>query len=225
MSYQDIPALLIFTKAPIAGQVKTRLIPALNAEAAATLHVNLLNHTLQRVHNIGWPIQLWCAPDTHHPLFSAYQQQYSLTLQQQVGKDLGARMQYAFSAAFKHAAKVIIIGSDCPEIDQDYLYQAHQTLSTNAPIVLGPAIDGGYVLIGLYRMPPMQLQKTFSALFDNMPWSQTHLLTVTLQQLQAIHTQHLCLNMLRDIDNAADLSWLQQHFPALAVPAIAEGLN
>ncbi|MBA3581931.1 MAG: TIGR04282 family arsenosugar biosynthesis glycosyltransferase [Gammaproteobacteria bacterium] len=204
--------LLIFTKAPIPGQVKTRLIPALSAAAAAELHIKLLAHTLEQVKTLTWRKQLWCAPDTQHPLFATYQQQFNVSLHQQIGEDLGARMQHAFATAFKQAEQVIIIGSDCPAIDHQYLVEAQQSLNHKTPVVLGPAEDGGYVLIGLQRTDPAKLQKTFTALFNEMPWSQPNLLRLTINQLHTANIGCQCLTTKRDVDTLDDLAWLtRQH--------------
>ena len=162
MHYPDC-VLLVFCKAPIAGQVKTRLQPSLNAEEAVAAHIQLTRLTLSRAFaQTLCDVQLYCAPDIHNVFFQACAQDYPLALVRQEGDDLGLRMHNAFKKALISYRHAIIIGCDCPSLTINDLKQAFAALQNGADVVMGPAADGGYVLIGLNQ--PQAI------LFENMPW-------------------------------------------------------
>lgn len=167
--------LLVFCKAPIAGQVKTRLQPSLTAEQAVAAHIQLTRFTLSRAFEQPLcDVQLYCTPDTQHEFFQACALDYPLTLAKQDGSDLGLRMLNAFKQALIKYRHVIVIGCDCPSLTYADLQQAFTALQNGYDVVIGPAADGGYVLIGLNG--PQRF------LFESMPWgtnavaSQTYLL-------------------------------------------------
>lgn len=155
--------LLIFCKAPIAGQVKTRLQPALTAEQAAAAHRQLTRMTLDRAFQEALcPVILYCAPDDSHPFFQQCANDYALTLAIQRGNDLGERMHLALSDTLSRYRHALLIGCDCPSLTPDDLRNALQALEDGSDCVIAPADDGGYVLIGLNAPQP--------GLFDDMEW-------------------------------------------------------
>ena len=113
----------------------------------------------------------------------------------QQGDDLGERMQQAFSLAFEQHQKVVIIGSDCASLTADILSEAFDLLDQH-PFVVGPAIDGGYYLLGMNRFTP--------ELFDNMTWSTDTVLSDTLQRIQSLEATYALLPQLSDIDFEED---------------------
>ncbi len=147
--------LMIFCKAPIPGQVKTRLIPELTAEQAAELHIELSTKTLQRaIQSNLCPVQLWCTPTTGHDFFTASKAAYPIVLKQQQGADLGERMHRAFCSALAEYSHALLMGCDCPSLTGQDLEQALTALNQENDVVLAPAEDGGYVLIGLNQPSP-----------------------------------------------------------------------
>jgi rSAM/selenodomain-associated transferase 1 len=155
--------LLIFCKAPIAGQVKTRLQPALSSEQAAAAHCQLTRMTLERaVRQPLCPVMLCCAPTAEHAFFRQCAEDYPLKVIDQRGNDLGKRMRHAFTEALAHYRQAILIGCDCPSMTPDDLRQALTALQYGSDIVIAPAEDGGYVLIGLKADQPI--------LFNDLPW-------------------------------------------------------
>ncbi len=189
--------ILIFAKAPIPGQVKTRLVPLLGADGAARLHTDMVNQTVQRVHASALaPLQLWCAPDTDVPLFDNLKQTVGLELCAQHGADLGARMLHAFTAALQSANTAVAIGTDWPMLDPDVIASALQRLAQGDAAVLGPAEDGGYVLLGLQRVDPR--------LFADIAWSSARVLTQTRERLRALQWQWSELPTSWDLDRPAD---------------------
>jgi len=199
MHYQHSDAvILIFCKAPIAGQVKTRLIPTLTAEQAAQLHIELTLNTLQRATQQPLcPVQLWCTPSINHEFFNTLAQNYPITLWQQQGNDLGERMNHALNTALKHYQRAVLIGCDCPSLTPQDLAAAIHALNEQTPVVLAPAEDGGYVLIGLNRPHP--------ELFTDMPWSQSHLMQQTRARCQQHGIAYCELSTQWDVDTPADL--------------------
>ncbi len=197
-------ALLIFAKAPLPGQAKTRLIPALGEKGAAGLQQYLLNSTLATVGSQPCGVfQLWCTPDTGHPAFIDGAARYPLQLYQQQGDDLGARMAHAFECALAEYSWALIIGTDCPGLTTDDLLHSAELLRQGADAVLGPAADGGYYLLGLRRFEP--------SLFNDMVWGGDGVLAETRRRLQQLGMNTRLLEVKHDLDRPEDL----RHFPDL----------
>lgn len=194
--------ILIFAKAPEPGRVKTRLIPALGAEEAALLYNKLLRQTVGKVAEATIsPIDCWCAPDTGHPVFQNMALQYGVQLEEQVGEDLGQRMEYGATQALLSADTVILIGGDCPVLEKHHLSQAFDWLAKGADAVLGPAEDGGYVLLGFKRSDP--------ALFYDIPWGSDQVLALTRKRLEKLGWAWRELETLWDLDRPEDLARYQ----------------
>ena len=195
-------AVIVMAKAPLPGLAKTRLIPALGAAGAARVAGRLLERMVLQALAAGLgPVDLCVAPDAAHPCWAAWAQHPGLHLSQQVDGDLGQRMAAAFSRVLQQEAGALLVGTDAPMLDADYLRQAAAALSTH-DAVLGPATDGGYVLIGLNRPQP--------SLFADMRWSHDQVLADTRQRLATAGLRHAALPALHDIDEPADLV----HLPA-----------
>lgn len=193
--------IIVFAKAPVAGKVKTRLVPALGAERAARLHGELLRHTLITVCGCGHPVQLWCDGDPRDPFFTGLRSQFPLTLHRQCGAGLGARMAAAFEETLARAERVLLIGSDCPAITLHDMHAAFAALR-RYDAVLGPATDGGYWAMGLRRVD--------ASLFEGIGWGGDSVLRDTLRRLDDLNWQWHLLNVYPDIDRPDDLA----HLPA-----------
>lgn len=189
--------LLVFTKAPVAGEVKTRLIPALGTEGAAALQRQLLHQTLQMTTSSGLSTELWCSPAKNHPAFDEYRHRYDLGWKNQHGSDLGERMSQAFSETLCSVDAAVLIGSDCPELQKNYLHSAFEKLTQGDDVVLGPAQDGGYVLIGLKQ--PLQ------ALFKNILWGSDQVLSDTREKIRELKLSWSELPTMHDLDRPSDL--------------------
>jgi len=189
--------LLIFTKSPVLGEVKTRLQPEYTQEQSLELHKKLLLNTLALSEKLNaLNIELCCTPNRNTLFFLDCENNYPVMLSNQEGADLGERMAYAFSVALQTHDKVIIIGTDCPAIDEDYIEQAVQALD-EADAVIGPAADGGYVLLGLRKFSP--------ELFTRISWGSENVLTETLNVLKSLEWSCKELGIMHDIDRASDL--------------------
>ena len=182
----------------MAGRVKTRLTPPLTPDAAAGLHRRLLAETAAMACSSGLAaVELWCAPDTRHPLFRELAAAWPLELFPQAGADLGARMAAAAESALREADAVVLIGTDCPLLGPEELRTALVWLEGGCDAVLGPAEDGGYVLIGLRRFD--------GRLFDDIPWGGARVLDETRGRLNALGWRFRELAPLWDLDRPADL--------------------
>ncbi|MGI0116889.1 TIGR04282 family arsenosugar biosynthesis glycosyltransferase [Zooshikella sp. RANM57] len=196
--------VILFAKPPQAGAVKTRLIPALGEQGALSVHQRLLDRTLAIMQQLpaSLNIQLCLAepivkPDVMSDYFFG---QWPVCLQQ--GDNLGERLANAFKSNFAWADQIVIIGSDCPVLTADYILQAFTALTKKNDVVIGPAEDGGYVLIGLSRF--------IQALFLNMPWSTPQLFNETITQLNNQQVSYHLLTELWDVDVPADVKRLDR---------------
>jgi len=192
--------LAVLAKAPVAGAVKTRLIPALGAEGAAALHRRLVRHTLETARRaaIG-PVELCCAPAADHPFFAQCRADLGIELTAQAEGDLGHRMSAAF-ARLLPAGPAILIGADCPSLTEADLRAAAQALARGYEAALTPTEDGGYALIGLGRPTP--------ELFADMEWSTERVMARTRERLASLGLRWLELPMHWDVDRPADLARL-----------------
>ena len=191
-------------KAPVAGLAKTRLIPSIGAHAAAVLQERLTERTVANAlaATIG-PVTLWCAPDPSHVSFRELVTRHKVTLKRQPGGDLGARMLAATAAG-----PTLIIGTDCPALNAEHLRAAANALQ-DRDIVLIPAEDGGYVLIGTRAAHP--------ELFSGIAWGTSTVLTETQVRIAALGLKSVELEPLWDLDTEADLARFERLFPALAL--------
>ena len=203
--------LLIFTKAPIAGEVKTRLQPTLTPEQCTQLQEHLIEQTLlTATQHTLCPTALWCAGEFDHPFFHHCQKHFAISLKKQSGNNLGQRMSNALSHSLKDSHFTIIIGCDCPVLNSEHLAKACQSLQKH-DIVIMPAEDGGYVLIGSRIDIPQ--------IFDFIDWGSERVMQQTRQNLQQSNLNWLELETLWDIDRPNDLERLA------TIPAYAHWLE
>ena len=125
-------AVIVFARAPVPGASKTRLIPALGERGAATLHARMIERSIETLATGTHTLQLWCAPDTGHPLFEDLARRHDLKLHTQCGDDLGARMYHALDTALRDHAQAIIVGTDCPGMAAADIEAATQALQQGA---------------------------------------------------------------------------------------------
>lgn len=204
--------VLIFAKAPIAGLAKTRLIPACGAQGAADLYADMLQSIVQKiVVDQLCPLQCWCTPDCTHELFLGFEQRFALSLYTQQGEGLGERMAFAAKQALQEAEHVVLIGGDAPALTTEHLRQALDWLNEGSDAVLGPAEDGGYLLLALQRYK--------AELFMGMPWGTDQVLSLTRRRLKQLDWCWRELPMLWDVDRPEDLARLK--LPVSSTPSIS----
>ena len=205
--------LLVFARVPALGRVKSRLAAGVGQPAALAVYRELLAITNTAIVAAGVPATVWLA-DTAGPEPSAAETAEWAThaARCQPEGDLGARMITAFAAAFTAGARrVAIIGTDCPGLRAGHLTEAFAALDT-ADVVLGPATDGGYYLLGLRRPQP--------ELFANKAWSTASVLADTVADARRLGLRVALLPELRDVDTADDLAAWNATHSALPGPNI-----
>ena len=189
--------LLLLTKAPDPGLVKTRLIPLLGEAQAARLYSQLVHDCLGMCSRAALcPVDIWCSPSSDHPFFQQCKVRYHATLHTQAPGDLGQRMSEAIRTTLEDADYVVVIGADCPALGPADLVAAFNALDTGTDVVIGPAEDGGYYLIGM--------RHHHASLFTDIPWSTPAVLAITEGRIQR---QNLCLHTLplrKDLDTPED---------------------
>jgi rSAM/selenodomain-associated transferase 1 len=193
-------ALAVFARAPVAGECKTRLIPLLGNDGAARLQADLITRALATVSEVAArEITLWLDGDpasvtlTIAPVLARAAVSLQVALQR--GADLGERMQYAFATTLARHARCVLIGTDCPELTPDDVRRAAAALNHN-DVVLQPAFDGGYVLIGLRAPQP--------GLFAGVTWGEATVMAQTQQRIASAGLRAEVLPPRSDLDTPED---------------------
>jgi rSAM/selenodomain-associated transferase 1 len=194
--------LIVFTRYPVAGRVKTRLIPVLGAEKAAELHSRLTAHTLAWA--ASWASEQMIRLEVHfdggNVQLMTSQFGEGLAYVPQVNGDLGDRLMAATSEI---AEPTVVIGTDCPDLGPQISQQAFRALK-DADVVLGPAADGGYYLIGFKRPMPY--------LFAGIPWGSDQVARLTQQRAVNGGLSVALIDRLVDVDRPEDLEVLHDRF-------------
>ncbi len=187
-------ALVIFVRNPISGKVKTRLAKDIGDERALEIYLQLLHHTLEITRSLSFRKFIYYADEvSDYDLWSVP----GYTKRKQNGNDLGERMFNSFKELFDQGfTRIIIIGSDCLQLETKTLEEAVSLLDSNTAVI-GPASDGGYYLLGLNKLYP--------DLFTNKPWSTDQLFAKTIDDFINQGISYALLNLLSDIDDATDL--------------------
>ena len=197
--------LLLFTRYPRAGEAKTRLIPALGGQGAAILQQTMSEQTFAMARKLSKrrkiSLQIYYTGGSQREM----QQWLNGTIPciRQIEGNLGDRLSDAFRAAFAgRMLKVIAIGTDCPSLTPEIVAKSFQNL-TDHDLVLGPALDGGYYLIGLKKEEP--------ALFSQIPWGQNQVLDLTLRRAGKLGLSVHLLELLADVDRPEDLCHINHY--------------
>ncbi len=192
-------ALGIFVKAPIPGRVKTRLAEDIGPSGAADVYWRLGRHVVRSAAGAGYRTTVWFTPARDARFVHQWLDGVGgrrVAFRPQVGASLGARLVTAFADEFAGGARrVVIIGSDCPGVDRRLVRAAFAALGRR-DVVLGPARDGGYYLIGLAAPQP--------ALFRGVAWSTATVAVETRARARALGLSCHLLRPLRDVDTARD---------------------
>lgn len=188
--------IVVVAKAPVAGTVKTRLAPRLGAAGAARLHEDLVRRTLRTALEAAvGPVELCAAPSVDHPFFAACARDYAIEVSEQGEGDLGDRMARAIGRITEAGVRAVLIGADCPALDATYLRAAVRALDRH-DVVLGPAEDGGYVLVGARRLVP--------EMFRGLQWGTETVLEDTRRRLRDANACWFELATLWDLDRPED---------------------
>lgn len=190
--------IALFVRPPVAGRVKTRLARDIGNEAACRIYRKLADHAVHQIQASGYPLALFYDGNTPDLLPEPWRGAAMISIAQE-GPDLGARIANAFGCLFERGAeRVVLAGSDLPEIDAAYLRQACGSLDHHH-MVIGPALDGGYCLIGFRR------ERFSTDLFCDIPWSTDLVFELTLSAARALDLSVGILPPIRDVDTLDDL--------------------
>jgi rSAM/selenodomain-associated transferase 1 len=183
--------VLVFQKNAILGKVKTRLASGMGEARALEIYRHLVQSTYSVLEDVAVPVWTYFSdfiPETvNTPTAKSFVQE---------GQDLGERMAHAFARSFESGMeKVVLIGTDCPTLQSHHLHEAFEAL-THSDLVLGPATDGGYYLIGMKRRADY--------LFEGITWSTSQVLSETLNVASQNGLTTTLLQELNDIDTQED---------------------
>ena len=200
--------IAVYARAPVPGEAKTRLIPALGPGGAAVLHARLVKRMLGEAIAAGiGPVELWCTPDDTHPFFAHCTTRFDIALKTQGQGDLGERMTQTIADGLGRADSVLLVGSDIPDLSAVHLVRARDALDTSDAVFI-PAEDGGYGLVGMTRPLP--------ALFDGIVWGGPQVMQATRERAVAAGLRLAELEPLWDLDRPEDVARL--------APALLAGL-
>lgn len=187
----------LFAKPPVAGKVKTRLMADVGKQSALAIYQHCLAHNLALINHSPFEHEVWLTEPSQHELFSQQPVRY------QQGRTLGDRMLHAMQTGLKLYERVLLMGSDCLDVNLEILQQVNTKLDDHELVII-PAHDGGYVLIAARLSIHAQL-------FMDIDWSTPLVLKQTLLRTMHLHLNSCLLNPLRDIDHVGDL----QHYEEL----------
>ncbi len=220
----------IFTKAPVLGDVKTRIAVEIGDQGALNLYENMLTSVVSMASNFcssskgnlsGGLVEMWLSGSEQHPLIETLKTQHSLEIHHQLdNEDLGWRMMDALCGGLRHAQPVILIGGDCISIDVEYLEETVKAIEYGNNLVIGPAYDGGYVLIAIggpeildcFNRNPKSIKDLLLSLFDNVVWSSDRAMVQTLKNAYTLKLPTYLLDFRWDVDRIEDLSRVDDRF-------------
>ena len=198
--------VLLFAREPVYGQVKTRLHASIGRRRAFDLHCAMLRYQVDNIQHSGLaPLELWVDGNPENPEIASLPLQEKARRQQ--GEDLGQRMRMAVQSARSRAEAVVLVGTDCPSIDRGYLEYALEKLASGKQVVIGPAEDGGYVLLGV--------RDSWPQLFLDIPWGGDRVMTVSRQRIDQLGLDCEILPERWDVDRPEDLARLASLSPPL----------
>jgi len=203
-SFSEQCLLVVMAKAPVPGQVKTRLIPYIGSQRATHVCQRLLTRTLRELSQVQINQALSCTPNCQHAVLRKLAGQAGWWRRHQAQGDLGKRMSRIFSWGQRQSDYTIIVGSDLVNIDQHFIEQCIDRLNAGNDLVLGATEDGGYGLIGMSRL--------HSGIFRKIPWSTNRVLHVTLNRARQMKLKTAVINGLWDVDTYSDYRRWQQSY-------------
>ncbi len=195
--------LIVMARAPVSGQVKSRLARTIGHRRATAVYRNMLKARINTLLTARiCPLALHVTPDGRHPLFLAMRRKGVSQVKRQTGRDLGGRMYHALRSGLTRAESVILTGADVPGISVGEIEQVCQYLSGNNDLILIPARDGGYGLLASGR--------TEAGLFRGVQWGSERVCSQTLRRARQRGLNCLLLGSCQDIDDSHDLPMLHE---------------
>lgn len=200
------PVLILMTKKPVAGEVKTRLTRHISAKTAASIALEMIVDTVEKT-VAYWPgeLRLLVAPNADHRELKELANQFRIAIGTQADGDLGQKMESAICDGLHTAPATAVMGCDIPDINQAILKLAYERLCEGHN-VFGPSADGGFYFAGLNECKP--------GMFKDIEWSNNRVLETVLHRMQACKIRvDVLLPCLQDIDNWRDFEYLAQNQP------------
>lgn len=198
-----VDRVAVFVRAPVAGAVKSRLARSIGTQQALIAHETLALHVLNNLTATSdFELEIWSSQP--HPQIARWSTQFNVPARSQVAGDLGARMLDGLTRLCAEGGKGIIVGSDCPSIDVSYIHLALSALN-DAEVVLGPAEDGGYGLIGVSRLPVPDV-------FTGVAWGTSEVLKQTLELAASSKLHASLLPTIWDVDEMEDWQRFQDNY-------------
>lgn len=205
--------LQVFAKCPANSRPKTRLQPPLTQAQASSLHMRLASRTLQLMQSTGdGAVELWLDQPSEHPWIAHVRTVMGCAIRVQSTGDLGLRMEQSLRAGLQRHKYAILAGSDCPVLQASHLRRVTQMLIDGCDAVFIPAMDGGYVLIGVRR-----LDRT---LFSGIAWGTDSVMQQTRERLRLLNWRWGEGEPLWDVDRPADLDRLRRE--GIQLPSLAD---
>lgn len=191
--------LLVFSKVPIFGEVKTRLANGLGLQKALEIYHYLLKKTWEVIENLDCEVFIYWNQES--PEIPENWNQFEKRIQ--ISGNLGEKMSKAFQDSFQNGSrKVVVIGSDCPTLNQSHVEEAFEKLDFT-DVVLGPTLDGGYYLLGMKNYE--------SDLFEGISWSTSSVFQETMSKIEEMNLKYELLELLNDIDTIKDWNYYLIH--------------
>jgi rSAM/selenodomain-associated transferase 1 len=193
--------VIVFARAPIPGQAKTRLVAKLGAWGAAHLQARLTERALQTaIASRCGRVELHGTPGDRHPFFLRERRRLGISVKKQSGRDLGERMHHALATALRRQRYAVLIGVDAPELRAADLRRALRLLRSGCDVVVAPAEDGGYALIACRRAP--------LAIFERIEWGGNEVCARTVERLARLRLRWRALRTVWDVDRPVDVERL-----------------
>jgi len=199
-------ALVVMAKAPREGEVKTRLLGAISPEEARRLYVAFLSDTFALMEEVveereNLTVALCYTPEGEEEAFEEVEREGSLMIPQR-GADLGERIANCFADLFALGFEsVVVIGADSPTLPGEYILDAFECFETDDDVVIGPAEDGGYYLIGM--------RKLHKRIFEGIPWGEAGVLDATVERAKEAELDLVLLSEWHDVDTPEDFERLK----------------
>jgi uncharacterized protein len=199
-------ALVLMAKAPRVGEVKTRLLGALDPEEARRLYVAFLSDTFALMEDVrdereGLTLALCYTPEGEEEAFEEVEREGSLMVPQR-GENLGERLTNCFADLFALGFEsVVVVGADSPTLPGEYVFDAFECFETDDDVVIGPSEDGGYYLVGM--------RKLHERIFEDVPWGDNRVLDVTVERVKEAELNLVLLPEWRDVDTTEDFERLK----------------
>ena len=204
-------ALVLMAKAPREGEVKTRLLGALDPEEARRLYVAFLSDTFALMEDVrdereGLTLALCYTPEGEEEAFEEVEREGSLMVPQR-GENLGERLTNCFADLFALGFEsVVVVGADSPTLPGEYVFDAFECFETDDDVVIGPSEDGGYYLVGM--------RKLHERIFEDVPWGDNRVLDATVERVKEAELNLVLLPEWRDVDTTEDFERLKRDLGA-----------